>query len=514
MMPESARLVLRPSEPPGEPRLDFTLRVIHDWPDAVARATIIAVALFLFWLTWAHWGDIQVDCGREVYVPYELLHGKLLYRDLWYPYGPLEPYISALLLWIFGEHLSVLYCLGLALLIGSALTLFEAGKLLAGRAVGLTAALALLIEGVGFTIFNYIFPYAYSAPMGVLLSLLCLFFTLNYSLQERTGDKYLVLAGIAAGLALITKQEMGAACCLMLGFVVLVEAIRQGSARSIPRRALALAPGFLLAAVVYAVFFDLAGVKSILYENWQYTPGGYYLRSFGPRMNAQIGLRFVPSELLFLAVNSVTALAIWFLIGRVACRVRRSYFTLSVIVIAAILGFLHSCSGKLGQAINLVWFQVLFPRGSFFIGVGFLLYTLKELHRNRASRRLAAEAALGLLAVVSGIRVLAETEPFGYSIFYTAPLFLVFLIVAGRVLAAGAEEASTEERPRLINLLMAAEVILFAAVIVPLGGARHTRFQTGWGSILPPVMLRRRARFMILYLSRSGSGGTSYWSPN
>src|SRR5579872_3263818 len=85
------------------------LALLHRWPDAAARSTIVAVAIILAWLTWAHWGDIQVDCGRELYVPAELLRGKLLYRDVWYSYGPLEPYLAASLLWVFGPHLKVFY---------------------------------------------------------------------------------------------------------------------------------------------------------------------------------------------------------------------------------------------------------------------------------------------------------------------------------------------------------------------------------------------------------------------
>jgi hypothetical protein len=38
---------------------------------------LTAVAILLLWHTWARWGDLQVDCGREVYVPIALLKGKL-----------------------------------------------------------------------------------------------------------------------------------------------------------------------------------------------------------------------------------------------------------------------------------------------------------------------------------------------------------------------------------------------------------------------------------------------------
>src|ERR1700732_3610451 len=112
------------------------LALLHRWPDEIARCTIVVVALILAWLTWAHWGNIQVDCGRELYVPAEILRGKLLYRDLWYPYGPLEPYLAAALLGLFGQYLNVFYLFGLTLATVCALLSFDIGKTLAGRAVG------------------------------------------------------------------------------------------------------------------------------------------------------------------------------------------------------------------------------------------------------------------------------------------------------------------------------------------------------------------------------------------
>src|SRR5690242_6412530 len=93
------------------------------WGTVVARAAIAAAALILAWATWAHWGSIQVDCGRELYVPLQVLNGKTLYRDLWYPYGPLEPYVAAGLIWLFGPHLNTFYFFGLAITTASALLL-------------------------------------------------------------------------------------------------------------------------------------------------------------------------------------------------------------------------------------------------------------------------------------------------------------------------------------------------------------------------------------------------------
>ncbi len=102
------------------------------------------VAFILAWLTWAHWGDIQMDCGRELYVPVQILRGKLLYRDLWYPYGPLAPYVEALLVGVFGQHLNAFYLFGIAIAIGCSLLSFEIGSMLASRVVELLALARML----------------------------------------------------------------------------------------------------------------------------------------------------------------------------------------------------------------------------------------------------------------------------------------------------------------------------------------------------------------------------------
>src|SRR5260221_14691922 len=79
----------------------------------LARAIIILIASALAWYTWGHWGDFAVDSGRELYVPAEILKGKMLFRDLWYMYGPLVPYVKAFLFRIFGVQLTVLFVFGL-----------------------------------------------------------------------------------------------------------------------------------------------------------------------------------------------------------------------------------------------------------------------------------------------------------------------------------------------------------------------------------------------------------------
>ena len=75
---------------------------------------LIAVS-FIFGLavSWERWGNPLVDCGREMNQPLRLAHGEMLYSDVRHIYGPLSPYVNAMLYRIFGPSLAVLYADGI-----------------------------------------------------------------------------------------------------------------------------------------------------------------------------------------------------------------------------------------------------------------------------------------------------------------------------------------------------------------------------------------------------------------
>lgn len=144
---------------------------IAEW---FARAVIVSVAGALAWYTWGHWGDFQIDNGREIYVPAAILKGKLLFRDLWYMYGPLAPYLKALLFRIFGVHLTVLFTLGLTLTIGTALVTFEiARQFNLGLVTSMVPSLFFLVEAFYPFIRNFVFPYSYAASLASFLGMAC-----------------------------------------------------------------------------------------------------------------------------------------------------------------------------------------------------------------------------------------------------------------------------------------------------------------------------------------------------
>lgn len=478
MIPGSSPRVAAPISEPGADTPPSTVKqILREWPDAAARVVIVGAACALFWLTWAHWGDIQVDCGREVYVPYQILRGKLLYRDLWYPYGPLAPYVSALLLKLFGEHLSVLYFFGLTLTIGCALALYELGTMLAGRAIGLTAAVALLLEGFQPGVFNYVFPWSYAGSLGLLLSLLCVCFTLRRILG-RSGHN-LMFAGLTAGLALLCKQEFGGSCYILLAFVLSMETVQQRSPLALLYGICKCVPGLLLNVVIYGWLFWML-TPSFVFDNW-FGSNRYFIRTYGTHLYAAAGLRFVPLELAILVFYAGFALVLWFWVAKA----NRAYVGRRSFAVAVALFVLGTVASRhfAPSAIYLIFTLFAFPPGMFFIGCAFLAYTLYELCKNLGDQRLMARAALAAFALTLAVRVLAQVMPYGYSIFYDMPLFLVFVIAATECIHAAAPAISAGMQRKLVNSLLAAEITVLAIVLIPGASRRTARLETSWGPI-------------------------------
>ena len=437
-----------------------------DWRDPASRGFIIVVAVTLAWWTWASWGDIQIDCGSDLYVSAEILHGRLLYRDIFYPYGPLIPYVQALLLSFMGPHLVVFYLFGIGVAIGCALLLFEIGAMLEPRGAGLTAALALLFTGFSPGIFNYPFPYSYSATTGLMLSLLCAWFTIRHLFARRGYN--LLIAGIGAGLAMLCKHEFGAACYLMLGFVLVMEAITRQSVLPLLHGIAACTPGMALWVAIYGWFFWKLTPALLIDGNWL-GPGSHFSHTAaGAALVAFLGQRFVPREMVALIMRAALCLLLWFLLAK-ASRAQRNVVLAIMVAVAGAHRFapLHLMTGKIRVFLSVAHgIFLVFPRGMFFIGCGFIAYAIYKLNQS-ADRRYLAEAAFGIFALVPAIRVFAEIAPHGYSIYYAMPLFLVFVIVISRSIKAATTTLPADRQRALVKHLLAAEIVMLALICIP-----------------------------------------------
>jgi hypothetical protein len=94
-----------------------------------------------------------------------------------------------------------------------------------------------------------------------------------------------------------------------------------------------------------------------------------------------------------------------------------------------------------------------------------------------------APAALGSFSVVLAVRVLAQVVPFGYSIYYATPLFLVFLLAVSKTTKAATTEFESEQRSISRTILLTVEIAIFATLVFPGKDWRTAKFDTGWGAI-------------------------------
>ncbi|MCP4205292.1 MAG: hypothetical protein GY769_25560 [bacterium] len=192
------------------------------WVDIAVIATTLAVMLGL---TWKKWPDPMVDFGRELYVPWQLSLGKVLYADIAYFNGPLSPYFNALVFKLFGVSFMALSLANLVLL---GATVFLVYRLLSAAASRLGALTGTLLFVVLFATsklswdsgnYNYVSPYSHEMTHGILLCLVALSLLAAYFKRGRTI--HVAGIGLALGLTFLTKAEffIALAPALLLGLI-------------------------------------------------------------------------------------------------------------------------------------------------------------------------------------------------------------------------------------------------------------------------------------------------------
>ena len=160
----------------------------------------------------ALWGRqtaiLWLDGGRTLYVPWQVLAGRMPYRDLAWVYPPLSPYLEAGIYRLFGTSYGALQAWGEVVFAASVLLLYLVAAAATNRPLALTAAAAFAVLGharLGLV------PYSFAASYGNLLAL-----GVMAALAGHAGGRRWALwaAGGALGLCLAAKLEFAAAAAV------------------------------------------------------------------------------------------------------------------------------------------------------------------------------------------------------------------------------------------------------------------------------------------------------------
>ena len=232
----------------------------------VAGLGLVGMAFVLMaTLTWRKWPDAIIDFGCQLYIPWRLSEGAVLYRDLYYfAGGPLSQYFNALLFKIFGVSYSVLIAANLAF---SAVVVGFIYRRFFAITDALTATTISLGVVMVFTFsklvsngnYNFIAPYSHEVLHGILLSFFTLLLLTDWLARVRAMPA--LLAGFCTGLVFLTKPDIFLAliaCCSMAFILCWV-------IRGLSREVLKSIGLFIVAAMLPSLFFFLLFLRM---ESW------------------------------------------------------------------------------------------------------------------------------------------------------------------------------------------------------------------------------------------------------
>ena len=173
---------------------------------------IYLLIIVLLVISWRKWCEPVVDFGRELYVPWQLMLGKSLYTDVAYFNGPFSPQFNAIIFRVFGDSLLSLAMVNAVLLAGMLSILHSILKKIADGTLATLICLCLvplmcIAQPGPMGNYNFITPYSHEMTHGLLLSLIAIWCLM----RVRLG--WDVVAGLCAGLTILTKPEIAIAAC-------------------------------------------------------------------------------------------------------------------------------------------------------------------------------------------------------------------------------------------------------------------------------------------------------------
>ncbi len=177
----------------------------------IGPSILILIGSYMLNLSWLKWPDLLVDYGRELYVPWQIMQGKVLYTDINHLYGPLSSYFNAFLFQIFGTGISTLAYFNIVIVI---LITFFIYSFIKSSYGGLTATVAgacfLVIfafsQYTGIANYNFVCPYSHEITYGIFLFFVTLFIFKKYTADSKII--YASLIGFLLGLLFLTKVEI------------------------------------------------------------------------------------------------------------------------------------------------------------------------------------------------------------------------------------------------------------------------------------------------------------------
>ena len=177
-------------------------------------------------VSWRRWPDLLVDFGGQLYIPWRLAHGAVLYRDVYYfAGGPFSQYFNALLFKFFGTSFFTLIVANLAWVALTVCLIYRrfvaAADVLTATIIGLGIVLVFAFgQYTSIGNYNYLAPYSHEMLHGLLLSILAVMLLSDWLAREKI--RFAFAAGFCSGLVFLTKPDIFVALAVagLVAFVI------------------------------------------------------------------------------------------------------------------------------------------------------------------------------------------------------------------------------------------------------------------------------------------------------
>lgn len=164
---------------------------------------LFVLTSIIFWLKQ---GCLIIDTGREFYIPWQMLKGQVLYKDIFNIYGPLSYQINALSFFIFGQKITSLYVLGMLNSFVILVSLYLISREFLDKLFSSLIAIFVMYSSV-FTLnlFNFNLPYSFAMPYSFCAFLLAVLFLIKYVKDPKPLYSY--VSCFFCGVSFATKYE-------------------------------------------------------------------------------------------------------------------------------------------------------------------------------------------------------------------------------------------------------------------------------------------------------------------
>lgn len=169
------------------------------------------VVVWLLQISWRKWPDPLIDFGRELYIPWRLSQGAVLYRDIDANYGPLSHYFNALIFRVTGAGYMHLVWANFLIYLAVVALIYRGLRIGWGRLAAFAGSLVFITvfsfnQLIGVANYNFLSPYSHETTHGLLLILILIHLWASWLREPRFWK--LLSAGLCCGLCVLLKVEI------------------------------------------------------------------------------------------------------------------------------------------------------------------------------------------------------------------------------------------------------------------------------------------------------------------